>query len=62
VVVGPNQGLKHDSSVRCDDLRLVAKTDLSQYLGRLSEAQLMLLNLALQHALGLFDVLPDNNG
>jgi mRNA interferase MazF len=61
VVVGPDQGLKHPSSLRCDDLRLVAKTDLSHYLGHLSGAQVLLLDLALQHALGLFDP-PDPEG
>jgi mRNA interferase MazF len=51
VPVGVAEGLKHDSSIHCDELVSIAKTLLSHYVGRLGEAKLMLLNEALKEAL-----------
>jgi len=53
VEVGVDEGLKHDSSVHCDELMSLPKGSLTQYLGSLSAAKLVQLDRALSFALEL---------
>jgi mRNA interferase MazF len=53
VAVGPDEGLKHESWIMCDNLVSLLKSDLTQYVGSLSPAKLSELNRALKMALGL---------
>lgn len=52
VVVGTDEGLKHDSAVNLDHVQTVPQKNLSTYLGRLSEDQLKRTCRALAIALG----------
>jgi len=54
VNIGPNEGLKHDSWIHCDNLASIPKSDLTQYVGSLSSSKLKSLGRALQIALDLF--------
>jgi mRNA interferase MazF len=51
--VGPDEGLKHASSIHCDVLVSLPKTRLTNYIGTLSPQKLQLLNEALKIALHL---------
>ncbi|MGE5237530.1 MAG: type II toxin-antitoxin system PemK/MazF family toxin [Chloroflexota bacterium] len=51
--VGIEEGLKHDSSIHCDELVSIPKTSLTDYVGSLSEERLAELDNALRVALGL---------
>jgi len=51
VEVGVNEGLKHDSSIRCDELVSIAKSDLTNFIGSLSPQKIQELNQALKIAL-----------
>jgi mRNA interferase MazF len=53
VEVGVNEGLKHFSSIHCDELISLSKRALSHYVGRLSEEKINELNEALKVALEL---------
>ena len=53
VLVGPDQGLKHPSWIKCDNLASIRKGALTQYLGSLSAAKIRELNRALKMALDL---------
>ena len=53
VAVGPNEGLKHESWVACDNLRSLRKSDLTQFVGSLSWPKLAELDEALRIALAL---------
>lgn len=53
VMVGTGQGLKHESSVHCDELVSLPKSVLTNYLGKLNESQCVRMNEALQMALDL---------
>ena len=53
VAVGTDEGLKHDSSIHCDELVSLPKSVLTQYVGRLSPAKLGELNRALHIAVDL---------
>jgi mRNA interferase MazF len=53
VEVGPEEGLKKESSIHCDELVSLPKTLLTYYVGRLTEAQIDRLNHALLCALEL---------
>jgi mRNA interferase MazF len=53
VLIGTDEGLKHDSSIHCDELVSLPKSVLTQYVGRLSPAKLGELNRALHIALDL---------
>lgn len=46
-----DEGLKHNSCVRCDELISVHKSDLTNYIGKLSNSKLDELNRALKIAL-----------
>ena len=53
VHVGPREGLKHDSTILCDALQLVAKRVLTDYIGELSPMKRVELDQALRIALAL---------
>src|SRR5438477_9863457 len=53
VSVGVNEGLKHESSIFCDNLVSLPKSDLTDYIGSLSPQSVALLNQALRIALEL---------
>jgi mRNA interferase MazF len=53
VAVGPDEGLKHESWILCDNLVSLRKSDLTHYVGALSRAKLAELNRALMMALDL---------
>ena len=53
VHAGPGEGLKHESSIHCDELVSLPKSALTHYIGSLKPAALDELNTALAIALGL---------
>ena len=53
VLVGVAEGLKHGNCVRCDELVSIPKPALTDFIGRLSQAKILELDLALEVALGL---------
>ena len=55
VPVGIEEGLKHDSSVHCDELVSLPKTVLTNFVGTLSPRKLNALNTSLKIALEIND-------
>jgi mRNA interferase MazF len=55
VAVGVDEGLKHDSSIHCDELVSLPKSVLTDYIGTLSPEKINALNEALRIALDLPD-------
>ncbi|MEX2238437.1 MAG: type II toxin-antitoxin system PemK/MazF family toxin [Dehalococcoidia bacterium] len=53
VLVGPDQGLKHDSAIHCDALVSLNKSTLTDYVGRLTDEQVVQVSRALKIALDL---------
>ena len=53
VLVGIEQGLKHDSSIHCDDLVSLPKSVLTDYVGSLPPEKIVQLNQALRAALDI---------
>lgn len=53
VGIGIDEGLKHASWITCDNLRSIAKSDLTQFVGSLSWSKLSELDEALRIALAL---------
>jgi len=53
VQVGVEEGLKHPSAIRCDELISILKTHLTDYVGNLSEEKLIELWQALSIAIGI---------
>jgi len=53
VPVGPDEGLKHESSIHCDELVSLSKSMLTSYIGTLPPAKLQSLNQALRIALDI---------
>lgn len=53
VLVGIEQGLKHDSSIYCDDLVSLPKSVLTDYVGSLPPDKVAELNHALRAALDI---------
>jgi mRNA interferase MazF len=53
VAVGVEEGLKHESSIHCDELVSLSKSMLTNYIGMLSGRKTAELNHALQVALDL---------
>ncbi len=51
VPVGPDEGLKHDSGVYCDELVSLPKTMLTHFVGMLPSSKVRLLDRALTIAL-----------
>jgi mRNA interferase MazF len=52
VNIGIDEGLKHDSAIRCDELVTIYKTRLTNYVGHLPQPKLLELNAALATPLG----------
>lgn len=53
VVIGPEEGLRHVSAIRCDFLTLIFKAKLTEYVASLPTRKIVELNRALAHALEL---------
>jgi mRNA interferase MazF len=53
VPVGADEGLKHDSSLYCDELVSLPKTALTHFVGRLGPVKIRELDQALIAALGI---------
>ena len=53
VAVGTDEGLKHESSIHCDELVSLPKSRLTSYAGALSSRKLQILDEALKAALSL---------
>jgi len=53
VLVGVDEGLKHDSSIHCDNLVSIPKSSLTHFVGTLSFSKLQELDQALARALAL---------
>lgn len=56
VLVGVDEGLKHDSSVHCDELVSLPKSVLTNFVGSLSPTKSEELNRALSIALDIRDL------
>jgi mRNA interferase MazF len=54
--VGVDDGLKHDSSIHCDELVSLSKAVLTDYVGALRAPKVRELNRALRAALELPDM------
>ena len=53
VLIGVEEGLKHESSIHCDELVSLCKSILTHYVGSLSPKKIDLLNQALRIALDI---------
>ncbi|MBC7798351.1 MAG: type II toxin-antitoxin system PemK/MazF family toxin, partial [Pyrinomonadaceae bacterium] len=53
VEVGVDEGLIHESSIRCDEITSLPKSKLTNFIGSLSESKIQELNTALKIALEL---------
>ena len=53
VPLGIDDGLKHDSSIHCDELVSIPKSSLTHFIGTLRPAKIEDLNRALAIAIGL---------
>lgn len=53
VAVGPDEGLKHESAIHCDELVSLPKSALTNFLGTLSFRKQHQLDMALMAALGI---------
>lgn len=53
VLVGVGEGLKHDSSIHCDELVSLPKSALTHYVGTLTPSKIEALNQALQIAVDI---------
>ena len=53
VLVGAGEGLKHESSIHCDELVSLPKSALTNYVGTLPPAKIEALNQALRIALDI---------
>lgn len=53
VAVGPDEGLKHESALHCDELVSLPKARLTRFVGRLSSSQIRDLDRALAAALDI---------
>jgi mRNA interferase MazF len=53
VLVGIDEGLKHDSSIHCDELLSLPKSSLTDFIGALGRTKIHELNYALLDAVGL---------
>jgi mRNA interferase MazF len=55
VLIGIDEGMKHESSIHCDELVSLPKSVLTDYVGTLSAKKIEELNEALQIALDIPD-------
>lgn len=53
VDVGLDEGLRHDSSIHCDELVSLKKSQLTQFVGSLDDSKIKSLDRALMIALGI---------
>jgi len=53
VLVGADEGLKHDGSIHCDELVSIPKSALTNFVGQLSPQKMQALDLALRIALDI---------
>lgn len=53
VLVGAEEGLKHESSIHCDELISIPKSSLTSFIGTLSPGKIAALNRALVIAVGI---------
>jgi mRNA interferase MazF len=53
VLVGVAEGLKHESSIHCDELVSIHKSALTDYVGRLGRSKALELNRSLAISLAL---------
>jgi mRNA interferase MazF len=60
VDVDVEQGLKHESSIHCDELVSLPKSQLTDYVGLLPPRKLLELDQALAIALALAEEMPPN--
>ncbi|HYN10749.1 MAG TPA: type II toxin-antitoxin system PemK/MazF family toxin [Vicinamibacterales bacterium] len=56
VPVGPDEGLRHESSVHCDALVSLSKSRLTQFVGTVPPSKIPALDRALSAALGISPV------
>jgi mRNA interferase MazF len=56
VPVGVAEGLKHESSVHCDELISISKSLLTRFVGRLTPADIVALDRALGVALAIAEL------
>ena len=59
VPVGVEEGLKHDSSIHCDELISLPKSSLTNFAGSLAKQKMAELDKALKLALDLNDISAD---
>ena len=61
VLVGVEEGLKHDSSIHCDELVSLPKSMLTNYIGTLTQQKIRAIDNALRIALDVSEVphVPD---
>jgi mRNA interferase MazF len=55
VLIGLDEGLKHESSIHCDELVSLPKSSLTDYVGALTPEKIEELNRALRIALNVPD-------
>jgi mRNA interferase MazF len=55
VAIGEAEGLKHPSSIHCDELISIPKSKLTHYVGSLSPDTIQMLNQALRVAVDIED-------
>lgn len=55
VIIGIDEGLNHDSAIRCDEIVSIPKSKLTNFIGSLSEQKLNELESALKIALDIED-------
>jgi mRNA interferase MazF len=55
VPVGIDEGLKHDNSIHCDELVSLPKSMLTNFISKLSDEKIRLLDKALRAALQLYE-------
>jgi len=55
ILVGVEEGLKHDSSIHCDELVSLPKSALTHYVGTLTPSKIEALNRALRIALDIHE-------
>jgi len=55
VLIGIDEGLKHESSIHCDELVSLPKSVLTNFIGILSPLKIQALNQALRIALDVLD-------
>ena len=57
ILIGTDEGLKHESSIHCDELVSLPKSALTNYIGALASEKLRALDKALRIALDIRDEL-----